>query len=118
MKTTPRFSFARCFIVTAVAVASAACGVDAANAEQAPPIESVEPTDTNAAPLRVSDPDTVTADTVTADMTTSDSTTARRAHWCSLTTDGGQWCCSTDANGKLYCWKVPPPDVIYTFTRY
>lgn len=112
MKTTPRFSFARCFIVTAVAVASAACGVEAADGTD------VEPTDTNAAPLRVSDPDTVTADTTTADTTTSDSTTARRAHWCSLTTDGGQWCCSTDANGKLYCWKVPPPDVIYTFTRY
>lgn len=111
MKTTPSFSFARCFIVAAVAVASAACGVDAADAADG---TDAEQTDTNAAPLRLAEPDTATADT----SSTTESTMAARAKWCSLTTDGGQWCCSTDANGKLYCWKVPPPDVIYTFTRY
>lgn len=115
MKTTPSFSLARCLIAAAVAVASAACGVDASEPDQAPPAESAEQTDTAAAPLRLPDSDTATADITSTDTTT---TAAARAKWCSLTTDGGQWCCSTDANGRLYCWKVPPPDVIYTFTRY
>lgn len=93
-------------LVCAVAIASTACGVEAA--------EDSEHADTNVAPLRLADSDTATADTTS----TTETTMAARAKWCSLTTDGGQWCCSTDANGKLYCWKVPPPDVIYTFTRY
>lgn len=111
-----RLSFARWSVAAAIAALSAACGVDATEPDQAP---AAETTETAAAPLvRVVDGDTATTDIASTDTSSTDTTSTARAKWCSMTTDGGQWCCSTDANGKLYCWKVPPPDTIWTLTRY